>query len=187
MYWPSANQGVELHGKQLVSHLSRKGNTRITQREAHTVDILESKTHMYPEIPLGACAKLKKHVRNTLWSLYETSEASRHWRNIKKWRKRGKREYLGWICTIFPSVLLTDILFSVHRRQSFEYINCKNIYSYKNTESKFSDKTQSSMSEHIKIILTYRKDNQLKTWHTETTEKPIWQKGRTDVVAVKYR
>lgn len=66
MYWPSANQGVELHGKQLVSHLSRKGNTRITQIEAPTVDIYWTlKTHTHPEIPSGLMCKAEKHFKDT--------------------------------------------------------------------------------------------------------------------------
>lgn len=60
MYWNSANQGVELNDKQLVSHLSRKDNTRITQREVHTVDIFDSKTHKHSEIPSGSMSKAEK-------------------------------------------------------------------------------------------------------------------------------
>lgn len=37
--------GVELRGKRLLLHLSRKGNTKITSGEDYIVDILDSKTN----------------------------------------------------------------------------------------------------------------------------------------------
>lgn len=74
--------------------------------------------------------------------------------DIKGIRKQGKRGYFGRIHKVFSSVLLTDILFSVYRRQ--EYINCKNIYTIKTQIQTPLAKNKAihlCMTEHNKLIL----------------------------------